>query len=213
MQRFEFCIVEETEARHTYAAKLTPEGLIVCVGSTFGARKERQDIPKSAAYQNLMAELIRQGWQRLGPSLYFKRRISDPSVVANRYRTVGQSATYFEGKGHQMVCLNDVTIYELTGSGLIEAEKAERLTSRKMIDAQIQQFESQMINDGWQQVRNRPSFFFKSDIEAGNEKSNFSSGAVSDPVLLLQRLGELHTSGVLTDSEFQSKKADILNRM
>jgi Short C-terminal domain len=37
--------------------------------------------------------------------------------------------------------------------------------------------------------------------------------ATQDPADLLKRLGELHDAGVLTDEEFQSKKAELLDRM
>lgn len=40
-----------------------------------------------------------------------------------------------------------------------------------------------------------------------------STPASEDPVALLQRLGELHGAGVLSDEEFQAKKKELLARM
>ncbi|MEO9246822.1 SHOCT domain-containing protein [Citricoccus nitrophenolicus] len=37
--------------------------------------------------------------------------------------------------------------------------------------------------------------------------------ATADPMAQLERLGELHAKGVLTDDEFQSQKTQILSRM
>ncbi len=37
--------------------------------------------------------------------------------------------------------------------------------------------------------------------------------AASDPMEELKKLGELHTAGVLTDEEFNTKKAELLAKM
>lgn len=40
-----------------------------------------------------------------------------------------------------------------------------------------------------------------------------SSEENSDSMALLKQLSELHSSGVLTDEEFEAKKAEILNKI
>ena len=40
-----------------------------------------------------------------------------------------------------------------------------------------------------------------------------SSEQPTDPVEQLERLGKLHAAGMLTDTEFASKKAEILSRI
>ena len=59
---------------------------------------------------------------------------------------------------------------------------------------------------------------FMEVVKAQKEASKTSAATpalptADDPVSQLERLGKLHTSGVLTDTEFESKKAEILARM
>ncbi len=49
--------------------------------------------------------------------------------------------------------------------------------------------------------------------EAAKRSRSVPSPQADDPVQLLARLGELHAAGVLSDEEFQAKKAELLRRI
>ena len=53
----------------------------------------------------------------------------------------------------------------------------------------------------------------KAQMEAAKAAATQAPPPADDPVSLLEQLGKLHTSGVLTDTEFESKKAEILARI
>ena len=53
----------------------------------------------------------------------------------------------------------------------------------------------------------------KAQMEAAKTAATQAPPPADDPVSQLERLGKLHTSGVLTDTEFESKKAELLARI
>ena len=65
----------------------------------------------------------------------------------------------------------------------------------------------------WIKVGDVPTFVevVKAQMEAA--KATAATPLADDPVSQLERLGKLHTSGVLTDTEFESKKAELLARI
>ena len=65
----------------------------------------------------------------------------------------------------------------------------------------------------WIKVGDVPTFVevVKAQMEAA--KTTAATPLADDPVSQLERLGKLHTSGVLTDTEFESKKAELLARI
>lgn len=50
-------------------------------------------------------------------------------------------------------------------------------------------------------------------VKSSEVSSNEVSEQPTDPIEQLERLGKLHAAGVLTDAEFESKKAEILARV
>lgn len=67
----------------------------------------------------------------------------------------------------------------------------------------------------WIQVGDVSAFveIVKAQMEAAKAAATQDPPPADDPVSLLEQLGKLHTSGVLTDTEFESKKDEILARM
>ena len=67
----------------------------------------------------------------------------------------------------------------------------------------------------WIQVGDVSAFVevVKAQMEAAKTATRQVPPPADDPVSLLEQLGKLHTSGVLTDTEFESKKAEILARI
>ncbi len=53
----------------------------------------------------------------------------------------------------------------------------------------------------------------KAQMDSAKSSKGSTSDQTPDPIEQLERLGKLHSAGVLTDAEFESKKAEILARV
>lgn len=69
---------------------------------------------------------------------------------------------------------------------------------------------SHLLNEGWESAATNEdggiTLMKRQIIEAEPQ-------AATDPVNLLKQLANLHDGGILTDQEFQAKKAELLKRM
>lgn len=59
----------------------------------------------------------------------------------------------------------------------------------------------------------QPMWDSQTQIPRASEAPQNGGPEQPDPMTQLERLGELHTKGILTDEEFSTKKADILSRL
>ena len=58
--------------------------------------------------------------------------------------------------------------------------------------------------------RRQADRWYGDEQQAAAEPAPAPAAAAPDPIEQLKQLGELHTSGVLTDAEFEAQKAKIL---
>jgi hypothetical protein len=89
--------------------------------------------------------------------------------------------------------------------------------SREEVEAEYENSEreyqkmiSHLLNEGWESAATNEdggiTLMKRQIIEAEPQ-------AATDPVNLLKQLANLHDGGILTDQEFQAKKAELLKRM
>ncbi|MCB8942499.1 MAG: SHOCT domain-containing protein [Ardenticatenaceae bacterium] len=75
---------------------------------------------------------------------------------------------------------------------------------------EYQKMISHLLNEGWEPAATNEHggiTLMKRPITESEHQ------ATNDPVNLLRQLANLHEAGILTDQEFEAKKAEILKRM
>ena len=106
--------------------------------------------------------------------------------------------------------------YFYTAKKITASEETVIATSIKHKDAKVahQQLISHLVGEGWEPASSNHAgmiMTMKRQIGGGSEAA--APNITTNPIDLLQQLDNLRVAGILTDKEFQLKKAEILKRM
>ena len=97
------------------------------------------------------------------------------------------------------------------GAGLLEQENtnfAQPSANNPQVDNHGLQNQSQSSSSSNQSMNNQGQ-----NVASTASADNVSTATADDAIALLEKLGQLHSAGVLTDEEFNDKKQNLLSRI
>ena len=102
-----------------------------------------------------------------------------------------------------------------------DVEKIEKQTGKSADDLTEEELKAAMKRLGIKQLEltdEDEAAMDKTDAEDASKEQvttakATSTAQVQDPMTLLKQLGELKAAGILTEEEFEAKKAELLSRM
>jgi hypothetical protein len=219
---YEYCTLEGISPM--IARRYTPSGLVSFAESAGNDRKSSAGYHTEDTYLRNQKEVVEKiwalGWQRAGSheSLLFKRPLPSGTSETHAFALLTREKTDLEQKVgiFRKEKLWRSLVLEATPEGWKTIDTSEpALLEHALSTAMEDQMFQRLSRAGWTLIPGEKTLYVKSllDISTKTSARTPQPTLSEDPFEQLRKLGELRTAGILSEGEFQIKKAEILKRV